>query len=47
MRGAAGPGGMAVVKCLAKFMTDLALLLAVMAVANAESIIRFVRVSRM
>ena len=46
MRGAAGPGGMAVVQCLAKFMTDLALLLAVMAVANAESIIRFVRVSR-
>jgi hypothetical protein len=38
---------MAVVKCLMKFMTVLALLIAVLAVTNADSIVRYVRVSRM
>jgi hypothetical protein len=39
-------GGRAM-KYLAKFMTVLALLIAVLAVVNADSIVRYVRMSRM
>ena len=45
------PGSMAIggpaMKCLVKFMTVLALLIAVLAVVNADSIVRYVRMSRM
>ena len=47
MRAAAGPGSMAVVKCLAKVMMVLVLLIAALAVANADSIVRYGRMSRL
>ena len=50
-RAADRPGSIAIgrpaMKCLVKFMTLLALLIAVLAVVNADSIVRYVRMSRL